>query len=376
MDAKEAVARFPEHAEEIKRQVNQGPSATGGTTGSYIERLGFERDMVLIRTVWLRHEQPQQVQPEGEEYVPVRPVVRQVTIIGEAVVLDHPSPWMLEDDAEMPVGWVRNIEIPGSPYGMGEPERIESAQRAINQLMHDLTLSIRFNSQPERVLPESMRDTSPNAKADLGSRPDRVHYIADGLFSAVGGRINLFLERAPPPVAAVEMLRFLVDQIDDLGGSPDVLQGRPTYAGQSGRAVTSLQEAAMSPMSLRASNLEQAVCRVWRLAAHAAITFMREEEQARLWSMHGPETVKLFMARAKSMHYDANCEINLGGDTNRASKRVEAMENRQIGAISLDTLQRELEIEDPMGEQMKLMREAIPQATEPGQSQPQARSST
>ncbi len=189
---------------------------------------------------------------------PVRRSIRQMRIIAGS----------LEDDREcervnIPVGHNKNIPIPFTPYGQGEPERLEPLQRAYNQTLSDNVEHGSAIAKPPQVALASIVKNHPELiKTGFAGASNRVFPIDDKQAVAAGGiqKTMGFIESPPLPADNWKREEMLDQRFDKASDQSEILQGNtPNQQALSGKAVSDLQTAAKSSINFKGGTTEDMI---------------------------------------------------------------------------------------------------------------------
>lgn len=402
--ADEAKARYPDYDKIIDAAKSSGPIERDEdfNIGQVYEDTDFKRDMVRIRHVWIRWEpypmseseamerglveerevmldasgevwegdalqlDEEWVDPSGNALVesvgyvltgtgkpvefgkrgwPKRTGVRQVLKIGNYIAEDMESPYTIGGKSEIPICWNRNIPLPNCPFGQGEPQRVKDIQYAVNRLVDTSIRHIIYNQSPERVFPASLKEELQRTD-DLNSRPDRAHFIKDGMFNELADKVGKTIPIGELPQHIQQFLGYFVDQLNRVLGNTPEMQGIPSYSGQSGEAIRALQAAAQGPVAVRSRHAEFMVRRMNMIAADALINFVPETQWVKMFSKYPQEMALAFRDRIKRMQFDVAVELSTGSGLISLQRAEEARRNRQEGLIDRQTAQEMVGIED------------------------------
>jgi hypothetical protein len=377
----EAARKYPHIAAKI---IDAGRLSVV-TTGSFNYDIAslyadqeFRRDMVVIRTAWIRH-QPyqlsreqalaagklQEVQvPTGEQEEALdslgnvvgmkdttRPVVafpgetdeaqpiiphpdkpgettknpqwptrystRQITIIAGVAVVDDRE---CEYDG-IPLVVNKNIPIPFSTYGQGEPERLEGLQMAVNRLLSSFVTHHAYNAYPPEMVPESVLEMMDEALKKCRTKPGQRIAIPDSVLLQLGdmNKVVQNMEVSQMPSDFWKLLDLLVQYIDMEGNQADVIQG-DAAAGWSGKTVESLQGAANQVIRGKAIYTEFYLKNLARLMVYAIINRLQPSDWKRYVSRYPLQAIQAFHDRTKKLDVDVAVEIASGSGASRMTE--------------------------------------------------------
>ncbi len=389
MGLAKARMMYPNFKDELERAANEGrleDTAIRGTSDFPMQGVDYKRKMVLIRTAWIRDrsakmapdeavesgrvevlDQDQQqfqlvatgdiVTPDSEMW-PTKTEVRVIKIIDqiERVILDTTNPF-----SDIPVGWNRNLPIPYTPYGMGESVRLRHLTDAINKLGEIIINHFLYYEYPQEYWPKSLLEQLEQSESEPHAHPGFQVGIPDAEFFEwfKGPKASGFFVM-PPPIArhVIEMWSELRAEHNMMSGNAGVRQGIPPSSQASGKLVQELVTQAAGPVAYKSGFTEQMVEYVGKILADALVRMMPAKEWSRIVSELGEKGFDELWAGMDTFEYDVSCEIVTGRGATKQLDQQKAIEDRQMGAISLETFQAKREIADPKGEQRKMLQEA------------------
>jgi hypothetical protein len=392
-----AKAEWPKFAEDLDRAARDGKLDGGDYRhGGAYQNTDFRRKMVIVRTVWVRHQTvdvPEQealeqglVQPaeptileavnpesgmlEQVENAPLLPYVlaetgeptapgepnwptkiglRQIVVLPEAdkVVEDVACPYL-----DIPFAWSVNIPIPYSMYGQGEPQRLEDIQQQVNRLLSILINYTAYFQFPQRYWKQSVLDRLRAAGVKIFSRPGAEIPIPDDMYDQLAAQGKMCMVQDIPlmPPQFINLLQLLLAEMDRMSGDVEVRQGVPPSASLSGKAIDSLRAESYGPLSFRSKFAEWAVERMARLSMDAIVKWMDEEVWQEILDGLSLPVIRMVRERLSDKRYDVMVEVSTGRGTTREQDQQRAVDLYQGGAptrlISRETAMERLRIED------------------------------
>lgn len=403
VDANEALQRFPEHADVIESNKSEsvdvlsfGGGAKLRTNFSARDSRNQHRKYVALTTAWTRDAeieidpetaiemglvqvQREPVQLEGAEGLSfqelyVRADNGELTEPGmdnwpdRMIVPLRETRWIGRDCIEsgqasyrdMPVFWNVNVPLPHQPYGQGEPERLEDAQKYMNNMSsitHDI---LKAHAYRLTYMPQSVKNAMKDG--ERSPSPGSIVTGPDDLYMQMQGRLLTVQDQATPPGQMMQAWLSLPSQMDKISGNVDVLQGLSPGSDASGRAINQLQLAARGPITLKARATERMLKRMARVSVGMIVDFVSPEEASRILTDVPPGAINEMMERASEIEYDIEVAIMAGRGTNKQIQQQLALNLRQLGSIDNETLLKKLEYDDAreiaskvMGEQAAAM---------------------
>lgn len=308
----EAVRTWPHLSQTLMDVARVGtltfPGSRNYPTASMFDNR-YEREMVVVRTAWIRHQRypmsrdeaikkqkvaevdiptgqmtegpPEMMQMgtgnvdemgnEVMEEVPTGittlvPETRKALMMGEQEVDEASPAWPqrfgirqitiiagtteVVDDREceydrIPICINKNVPIPFSTYGQGEPKRLEGLQMSINRVLSAFVTHHAYNAYPPELIAESVVEQLGKELQDSRTKPGQRLTIPDALLIQLGTPEKIVMNMETGQMAADfwRLLDLLVQYVDMEGNQADVIQGEAA-AGWSGKTVESLQSAA------------------------------------------------------------------------------------------------------------------------------------
>lgn len=389
--------------------------------GGIYENHDYKRKMVVLRTGWVRHQQVPMTEEEAleEGLVTREPLLDEATGAqavdrltgqpkwryfltetdeGEAEGAsggevepqedtDHGTPWpntyglrqivvlpqakkRIQDIRcpywDIPMAWNINLLRPdGSPYGQGEPMRLEAVSQQINRILTILDNHIRWYQFPQRYWPQDVLDKVQVKGFKLHSRPGAEVGIprTDWERMMDRGGFDRMTQNIPAvPALYIQLLELYLQEHDNLSGHVDVRQGRAPYSGASGRLVQQLAEEAGGPLALRARWSEWAIERTAKLAIDAIGKWLPEARLQKMLGRYDLPTIREWRRRFLMAEWNVVVELPNGRGSNRSQQRMEAMEMRGAGLLSRQTTMERMGVEDPDAEERRIMEEMTGQA--------------
>lgn len=232
--------------------------------------------------------------------------------------------------ADIPAGWNINIPRPdGSPFGMGEPKRLEHISIQINRALTILGQHIQRFQHSQMAMPSTLfKRLHAMGMDDIFRRPNGIIPIPDNVYSQIvarGGIKNMITD--PPPVspAMVSYLTTLIAQHDVLSGNAPVRQGRAPFAGAAAQTVRALQDAGEGPVALRAKWTEYMLERLGRIGMDAAVKWMPEAKWMQINSGWTVSAMREILRRLEKARFNVRASVVAGRGTAKAEKVAEAI---------------------------------------------------
>ncbi len=316
----------------------------------------------------------QEVRPESAEW-PKRKAIRQIQVLVEAgrVIEDIECPF-----ADIPLPYMKNLTVMYSPYGMGEPFRLEDLQEEINRVASYITNNIRFFQNRQRMLPKSVLDAM-GGGTELSTNPMANWPIPDDLwheFFQNQDPSKYVLEPAGIDGSWIAYLQVLLEQFKTLAGDVDAVSGQEPSPGSSGVAINELQVAGSRLMAHKAKSLKWVFEWIVRLTVQSLIDFAPDEEYDKYLAEYGPAVRVVLRTKMKTRKYNIRVDTAAGRATNDALESQKAQEEFVAGAIPTEDYLARRRHPDPKGAVLKRKEEdrreaAMLQFTSPEQGVPE-----
>jgi len=406
VDLDQAKSQWPHLEETLEKAKETGiieSRHAGRRQGASGRDTDYQRPMVQVRTAYLRHQKVDMTEQEaiesgdvlevdvlvaagderavelegfkyaidqdgelvrtvpGDENWPKGIGVREIKILPQVdrKVVDRRCPYW-----DIPFGWNVNIPIPYTPYGQGEPIRLDDVQHQINLVMTILSNHIRYYQWPMRYWPRSVFSKLKRMGFSLHSRPGMEVPIDDMKWmmmqKAGGASMSEPVPSIPPQY--VNILQLYLAEHDRLSGNVDVRQGVSPGDRISGAAVDSLRTEALGPLAFKSRFTEQMLERIGYLAVQAMVDYYPPVEWRKICSNYPIGAMKRIVDRAAHNEWNITVQVVTGRGANRTHEKEEAMGEYSQGLRSKESTMRELGVDDPKEERRKMMEEQAEEA--------------
>jgi hypothetical protein len=306
----------------------------------------------------------QETSPDADNW-PTRPGIRQIRIIVNKVVDDRECEFW-----DIPLCHNVNVPLPYSPFGQGEPQRLEGLQKALNAIISDVVNMYDNHSAPSVMLPQSVNDRMPAWAREMYTAPYGTKAVVpDDLWQLFGGKLSTYIDPPSVPTDAYQIIELLLRLMDETSGHTEVLQGKAS-ASWSGEAIGALQKAAKGTIGFKSRRTERVLKRLVRLMVTNIIHRMTAEDWARYVGKYPVHVLYALQDHAKSVDIDISIEITSGSGISRTSEQQMAMMARREGLISRASAQEKLNF-DPQVEDAQMAKEARQDAAIQAQAAPQ-----
>lgn len=266
--------------------------------------------------------------------------------------------------SDIPFGWNVNIPRPYSPYGQGEPLRLEDLQTQINLVLTILANHIRYYQWPMRYWPKSLFEKLKSNGFSLHSRPGMEIPIDDKmwLMAARGGKMSMVEQVPPVPEYYVRLLELYLNEHDRLSGNVGVRQGDPPSTNMSGKALNSLIGESKGPLQFKANFTEWMMERIAKLALNAMVDFLSIEQWGEIVDMYALPALERIVEGIASSRWDITVEIATGRGVNQAQEDERAMALYDRKLLSKQTSMERVRVRNPQQEKERIMDEAREEA--------------
>lgn len=276
----------------------------------------------------------EEVQP-GDKSWPSRPILRQIRTLLSAIIDDRECEFV-----DIPMCLNINIPIPFSPYGQGEPERLQGLQMAINSVISDMVTHWHMHAQPAEFIPESVNQTLPSyAQKQYTATPGTKFIVPDQIMQALQGKMGWYMDPPKIPADAVGLLNLLLKLIDDESENSEVLQGKAS-ASWSGEAINALQHAAKGSIGWKSRRLEFVLKHLTRLIEGCIVHRMPIAEKMRYVRKYPEQVWDAMEERILNLDQSIGVEIASGSG---AKKQADQQNDRALYELGLLSPQSVLE---------------------------------
>ena len=411
VSVEEAISLYPDREKEIKANATTGVKGEH-TDGTMVEtstnHIQYERDMVVLSTMWQRHHtfpmetyeavaaglveeatieadaetgevlsKPYVLTQKGADKTsgpigsPIAPNdpewpkthgIRQVVAIVDAdIILENiRCPFI-----DIPWGWNVNLPLPWSPYGMGEPMKTKDVQLAINRLFSAIYNVILYNQSPQQIISVSMETAMKQKGTSLHARPDKVMVVDDTIYLDMVQRGGVLTIDPPQvPGAWIKLWEMLLNEHDVLSANSAVNQGRAPFAQASGSAINALQQGTSALMSVRGRFTEWTLEHIAKLCVDSVVKWFDADDYRKYVEKYPPVVLTMAQKRIKSMKFDTTAIVTGGRGPNRQAVHAAAREDFKIGLLSRESALEELDRPDPKQESEKIQEDLEAQAPE------------
>jgi hypothetical protein len=300
---------------------------------------------------------------------PTRPGIRQITIVAQHAVDDRESEFGPD---EIPITANRNVAIPFSPYGQGEPKRLESMNMAINRILTSMVTYQAYNAYPPQLIWQAVNDRLNASLKEARIKAKTKVVVPNDLQTVLGGDLKkalTTLDVQDMPADFWKLLDLLLQLIDKEGNQADVTQGDAS-ASWSGEAIQSLQNAASQIIRGKSLYTEFYLKQTAKLMVQSISHRLTSQDWAKYLSSKPIQAIEALHSHNKSMDKDISVEIRSASGASKAQQTQNIIGARKMGIpISDDTIMERLEL-DPDAERQKARAQAMqapaPQPGKPG----------
>ncbi len=294
-----------------------------------------------------------------------RRALREIRVIANQLVYDRES-----KRVDIPMGHNVNIPIPYTPYGQGEPERLEPLQRAYNATLTDIVEhgdSVAF--APKLVSRQLAMDNPELLRVGLSD--PRKFYPVDDKILAMG--VDKIMGSYTPPALPTDTWKreqTLFEKFQYESDQSAVTRGQTPGGGDmSGNAITALQSAAKTSVDFKGMRLKNMVTHIVKVVLGDLMEYMTPEDCARVVRKYPKEVWAYIHPQVKKIQYDI--AIKIGKQNNQAQTVVNAANTAMGGqTISPQSFLQAIDL-DPETEQNNRIKWAQQQGAMEQGMQPQ-----
>lgn len=398
-------------ADKLKSAAQSGNlSSTDGKLQYSYRNTNFKRQMVVVRTTWVRYQEVPMSMDEAMQSGAVKEVFQPVfttdldgnevpavnELTGEPVMSETPR-YLTDTDEDTEEGaenWPKrrallqitwlpqikhvvdvmecpywdipsarniNIPIPYSMYGQGEPQRLEDLQMQINRLLSILIGYSLFCTFPQRYWRASTLENIRRltGSKSLGNVPNADIPVPDPDYERMVQNGTAMLTQNPPvmPPQFMDLLDRLLAEIDNLSGNVDIRQGKVPSGVESGKAIEQLRTESYGPLAFKSKFTEWMVERIAKLGLDAIVKWMSEATMGEILDKYSLPALRIIRERMGYLKWDVRCEISTGRGSNQERNAAEALAYFDRQLLSKESTMDAVRIPNPKGEMKKIAAE-------------------
>ncbi len=194
----------------------------------------------------------------------VRYSIREILIVAGKTYEDKEC-----ERVDIPIVQNVNIPIPFTPWGQGEPERLERIASAYNNVVTDIVVSGEYATSPAEITTNEVVKANPRLAGNAYTQPGNLYVVDSATWLMLGGDKGqpLIQTIMPPPTPPDQWKReqMLNGIINDSSDAAAVLRGDSPGADSSGRAIESLQSAGTSVIISKGAGTEDMLTDLGRI---------------------------------------------------------------------------------------------------------------
>ena len=266
----------------------------------------------------------------------------------------------------------KNIPIPYSPYGLGEPVRLESLLHAKDVVFSIIYDGCRYDGMPQSFMPASVAAAIEKSGATPGT-PHSSITVDDEVYKemrSLAGEFGFAIQRKPFYSEMVNFLQFLNDQIDRLSNNTEAMQGSLPGSDTSGKAIEALQTGTRGLMKFKSETLQMAVQWIGRRWIDGIINWLPDSEWDKYLSKFPSEIRKIIRTKSRSVSYDIRAEVVAGRGASKRADQEKSFAQFDRGVLSKRSFLEVMEHPDPKGEIQRLSEERLKEAPDQQQQVP------
>ena len=376
-----AVSIWPQYESEFRNAAEEGKlvKAEGVTIyPSNYEDHEYERRMVQVRIAWIKHEQvPMRlnealnlgavVETEGgyavatdgaetapgAENWPETRGIKQIQILPQVnkKISSRRCPYLYE-----PLLWTVNIPIMYSPWGVGEPYRLEDIQMSINVELTTIINHHRFSAYPAEFWPADLYNRLVSKGFKPFVRPGRQVPIPRADYDRMTAQGRIGFTQDPPVLSSdkVAVLELLLREHDKLSGNVEALQGRTPGSRTSGVLFQQLRAEARGPLGLKAKFLQMTTKRLAELMMDAITKWMTPQMWKMILSRFPQHVIDEYRRTIRSDTLNVQAAVTNSGGLLEQQKREESRALYGMQAIDrIETLKDHKRDPDPINRRVE-----------------------
>ncbi len=313
---------------------------------------------------------------------PKRQGIRECRVIVGELVEDKECEF-----SDIPICHNKNIPIPYSPWGQGEPQRLQDMQNTANNIYSDYREHVAYNTFPVQTILASINAAMPKLSQNKYVRPGQVLVIPDDAMNRLKPGTKPIETLIPPPFneSNINLLHEVLSAFNDDSEHSEVLQGKAA-PGWSGDAIDSLQSAAKGTILYKSVETESMLKYMANLMVGCIINRIEPEELAR---MERKVPIQCWYALSdwwrNNLDYEVEVEVISGGGANRMQRAQSLLVAFQAGvpippqrileALDLDPdlcMQELIQWQKDMAsKQQEMLQQSAPAPANPEEQSPQ-----
>ncbi len=293
---------------------------------------------------------------------PKKRAIREIRTIGSTLVYDREC-----KRQNIPMGHNVNVPIPFTPYGQGEPERLEPLQKAYNSSLSSILEHRDAVTYAPKIAARELLNNNPEI-ARIGFNDPRKILPVDGRLLALG--VDKVITSVQPPAMPADAWKtedMIFNRFQYESDQSAVTRGDLPDSGMSGVAIGQLQNAAKTVITFKGMRLANMMESNARIMIGDLMECLTPKQCSQIVRQFPEEVWEEIFRRHANMDYDV--EISTGGNSAHESQMIVNAANTPKGqaAISNETFLSAIGL-DPKTEKANNMQQ---QAMEQQQAQPQ-----
>lgn len=369
MAVEDAVKRFPQHEITIRANAEDPGSATsldGESLSEKYTEIDWERDMAIVYTCWIR-DQVMSINTQAEDGETITENIRglrEIKIVGSALISDGPSRY-----TDIPAVRFKFITIVDSSYSIGLPQMLADPQEVVNRLFSNLSDHTRFLAHPMIWVLEEIAEMLQNKGAIFNRSNDPITVPMGVLTDEIKRDPVNFVDPPSLDASHIALLDRAMSIFHDVANQGDVTRGIATSKAESGIAIGQLQQAANRTLNLASKWMDHAVARLNKLTYQHMINFMPVDKWLKYTDKYPEHVLEDMIKRAREAEFNVKVQTAGTKQQKRLEDQQKALLLRQNGAISLETLLKKMEVDNPEQEAQRIFAEQAAQAQSQAQLQ-------
>lgn len=258
---------------------------------------------------------------------PVRRGLRQIRMLGSELVDDREC-----ERVNIPLGHNVNIPILYTPFGQGEPERLEPLQRAYNNTLTDITTHGDFAAFPTNLVPRSVAEAHPQLAQNKYTEPGKTYVVEDRLFTLFNGQPISQLKPGEMPADAWKREQTLFQRFNDGSDQSDVMRGQAPTATSSNALAVTLTQAAKTSITFKSGRLEDMLSYVAKVMIGDIALRLRPEDMAQMVKKYPLQVWYELHRRIQSNAMDVDLSVEIASNNSGQQQKNNVIAAAQGGA--------------------------------------------
>ncbi len=213
---------------------------------------------------------------------------------------------------DMPIVSNFNVQIPGRPYGQGDPYRTRNQQLARNTIQTTIINHSTWYKGPTVVTVNSVKDQLPDGGKNFFMQPGATYAVDDETARATAGKFVFVIEPPPLPTSIIQTKQELDESFDSVSGHAPVMQGESPGGNASGVMIQQLQAAATGTAAFTLQYCKLMAERADMIIMDYILREMTPEDCFAINRTYPIETIAVILETMRTFSYSFDVEIASG----------------------------------------------------------------